>query len=111
VFAFGDAVFAGSAVGNATGSPIVAIAAASGSGYWVVSANGNVDAFGTAARLPSCSNIGPGCNHLNAPIVRIQATPDGQGYWLFGADGGVFAFGDAPFLGSAAGKIAGAPAI
>jgi hypothetical protein len=111
VFAFGDAVFAGSAVGNATGSPIVAIAAASGSGYWVVSTNGNVDAFGTAARLPSCPNVGPWCNHLAAPIVRIQATPNGQGYWLFGADGGVFTFGDAPFLGSAAGKIAGTSAI
>jgi hypothetical protein len=111
VFAFGDALFSGSAVGDNPGSPVVAIASVSNNGYWVVAANGNVYAFGTAPSLAGCQSANSGCSKLNAPIVGIQATPDGKGYWLFGADGGVFSFGDASFLGSAAGRTGGAPAV
>ena len=106
VFAFGDAVFAGSAAPAHPTSPVVGIALSKGNGYWEVSANGQVFAFGSAGILGGASNL-----PLNGAIVAIQATPDGAGYWLFGADGGVFAFGDAQFDGSAVGTTGGTPAV
>ena len=65
-----------------------------GSGYWLVSANGQVFNYG----VPNYGDL-VGIR-LNAPIVGITPTPDGKGYWLIGADGGVFSFGDANFYGS-----------
>jgi hypothetical protein len=68
-------------------------------GYWEVSADGGVYAFGSAAfdgSLPA-AGVAPA-----APITAMAAAPGG-GYWLLGADGGVFAFGGAGFFGSAAG--------
>ena len=65
-----------------------------GSGYWLVTANGQVLNYG----VPSYGDLVG--THLSAPIVGITPTPDGKGYWLIGADGGVFSFGDASFYGS-----------
>jgi hypothetical protein len=69
-----------------------------GRGYWVVTADGAVDAFGDARSHGSLAG-----RILSAPVVGIAATPDGGGYWLVASDGGVFAFGDATFHGSAGG--------
>ncbi|MEW6471791.1 MAG: hypothetical protein AB1679_05950 [Actinomycetota bacterium] len=69
-------------------------AAASGGGYWLVGADGNVYPFGVPA-LGSLSATPPA-----RPIVGAAATPGGGGYWLVGTDGGVFSFGDARFFGS-----------
>jgi len=77
-----------------------------GSGYWIVDARGDVDAFGAAANDGSLTGI-----HLNAPITHIVSTPDGQGYWLVAADGGTFSFGDAQFYGSMGGKHLNAPVV
>ncbi len=69
-------------------------------GYWEVSADGGVYAFGSApfdGSLPA-SGVTPA-----APIMAMAPAPGG-GYWLLGADGGVFAFGGAGFYGSAAGE-------
>jgi hypothetical protein len=100
VFAYGDAQFAGSAVGI-TDSAIVGIAKTpSGKGYWLASENGAVFAFGDAKFSGSAHDL-----NLNAPIVGIAtAAPnvgDNDSYYLVAADGGVFAFGDAEFYGSA----------
>lgn len=81
-------------------SLIVAMAmTATGKGYWVVSAKGEVFAYGDAVVWGSAANV-----PLYAPIVGMAATPDGKGYWLVAADGGIFTFGDATFYGSMGGQ-------
>lgn len=88
-------------------SPVVGMAAAaSGSGYWLADATGDVSAHGDVVNYGSAADM-----RLAAPIVHIVATPDGQGYWLVGADGGVFSFGDAQFFGSMGGVTLNAPII
>jgi hypothetical protein len=94
VYAFGDAVFAGtipqllggpSPDGNAT-----AIAAdPTGTGYLISTSLGAIYAFGNAAFYgsPLLSGFTP-----NAPIVDIAYAPDGTGYWVVGSDGGIFTF-------------------
>ena len=69
-----------------------------GLGYWFVSSDGGIFAFGDAAFRGSM-----GGSPLNKPIVGMAATPDGGGYWLVASDGGIFAFGDALFEGSLGG--------
>ncbi len=98
VFAYGDAVFHGSAGSTALNQPIVGIAATpTGKGYWLAGRDGGVFTFGDAAFFGSA-----GATPLNQPIVGIASAPGGLGYWLVARDGGVFAFGRAPFLGSVA---------
>ena len=65
-------------------------------GYWVVTANGGVSAFGDAQFYGDLPDLG---KHVT-DIVAIAGTADGQGYYLVGADGGFFTFGDAKFYGS-----------
>jgi hypothetical protein len=67
-----------------------------GQGYWEVSPQGAVKAFGQAVNYGSMAG-----QSLNALIVGMAATSDGGGYWLVASDGGIFAFGDATFDGSA----------
>jgi hypothetical protein len=66
-----------------------------GSGYWVFTRSGEVQAFGAARTYGDMS-----ASHLNGPIVASAVTPSGHGYWMVGADGGIFSFGDATFSGS-----------
>jgi subtilisin family serine protease len=97
----GQIVVHGDLAGVALAAPVVGIAATpTGGGYWLVSADGGVFAFGDAVFAGSM--VGRG---LAAPVVGIAATTlgAGKGYWLASADGGVFAFGDAAFAGSMAG--------
>ncbi len=54
-----------------------------GLGYWVLASDGSVIPYGTASSHGSLLG-----EHLNAPLVGIEAAPDGQGYWLVAADGG-----------------------
>ncbi len=68
-----------------------------GNGYWLVSKEGAVYAYGGATYYGGADGL-----TLAAPIVGIVATPDGKGYWLIGADGGVFSYGDARFYGNPA---------
>jgi hypothetical protein len=97
--AFGDATYAGGAVGQPLNGAIVGGARTpSGRGYWLAGADGGVYAYGDAAFFGSAAEVG----RLSSPIVGIAATATGAGYWLAGADGGVFAFGDAEFFGSTA---------
>jgi hypothetical protein len=78
-------------------NPVVGIAATSGGeGYWLVEADGNVLAFGSAHLHGTLPGDGVRVND----IVAIAPTGDGGGYWLIGRDGGEFALGDAKFHGS-----------
>jgi hypothetical protein len=71
----------------------------SGGGYWLVSADGTIVAFGDARYYGSTRSV-----PLARPIVAMAATPTGHGYWLLGASGAVFGFGDAHIYGSMAGR-------
>ena len=100
VFAFGSALFSGSAGGIHLVAPVVALAPTpTGRGYWLVASDGGVFAYGDAQFFGSM-----GGSKLNGKIVGIAATPTGFGYYLVGNDGGVFAFGDARFSGSMSGQ-------
>ncbi|MGH9040568.1 MAG: vWA domain-containing protein [Acidimicrobiia bacterium] len=66
------------------------------SGYWMVSDNGSVYAFGQAQYMGGASE------HLgSAKAVDLEPTPSGNGYWIVDNSGRVFAFGDASWLGNA----------
>jgi len=80
--------------------------AAQGKGYWIVSADGLVRAYGQAHFYGDLRG-----RHLSAPIVASARTHDGKGYWLVGADGAVYAFGDARSYGSMAGHHLSSPIV
>ena len=61
-----------------------------GRGYWLISSDGGVFAFGEARFFGSLSGA-----HVLAPIIGIASTGDGKGYWLLSDQGEAFAFGDA----------------
>jgi hypothetical protein len=91
-------LLSGSVPSLARGVPAGAGAKAStptSGGYWLVSSDGAVSAYGGAATFGDMAG-----KRLNAPIVGIVAAPDGKGYWLVAKDGGVFAFGSARFYNS-----------
>ena len=95
IFAFGDAVFHGSAGNIHLTRPIVGMAAsADGGGYWLVASDGGIFAYGDAVFRGSM-----GGQPLNEPVVGMARAPSG-GYWLVASDGGIFAFGGAVFHGS-----------
>jgi hypothetical protein len=109
VFAFGDAGFYGSLPGlgfapaGSTGSgpklsaPIVGmVPSADGGGYFMVSSDGGVFAFGDAHFAGSCPGIG-GCQ---GSAVAVIPDASGHGYWIATSNGNVYSFGDAPYLGA-----------
>jgi hypothetical protein len=102
VFAFGDAMYAGSCpgIGGCSGTAIAVMPDASGGGYWVVTKTGNVYAFGDA---PSFGSPGP----QSVPVTSAVRTPDGKGYWILFANGEVANFGDAVNFGGPAGQSGG----
>jgi hypothetical protein len=71
-----------------------------GGGYWILFANGTVDAFGDAANLGGPLGSVGGSN----PATAIFTTSDGGGYWVASANGSVYPYGDAPNDGSMAGQ-------
>ena len=77
-----------------------------GRGYWIVSADGRVHPFGSAAFYGDL-----GGQALSAPIVAAARTHSGRGYWLAGADGSVYAFGDAQYRGSLRGQHLNSPIV
>jgi len=109
---YGTAPTLGSMSGTPLNSPVVGIAPTPDDrGYWLVSADGGVFAFGDAGFYGSVPGaLKPG-QSLNQPVVGIASTPDGKGYWLVAADGGAFAFGDAPFWGSMGGVPLNKPVV
>ena len=69
-------------------------------GYWMLSEDGTVYAFGAA---PVLGNAPVGAR----PAVHLEPTPSDGGYWVVDAAGHVFAFGDAAYLGGAGSMPAG----
>ena len=67
-------------------------------GYWVVTAEGQVVAFGAAKAYGDLSTV------AHAPVVAIVASPDGLGYWLATSDGIVRGYGDAVAVGDLGGR-------
>jgi hypothetical protein len=97
VFGLGGAPNLGSAYFPAGAGDVVDIAGTpNGKGYWVVTSQGYVRAFGDAKFYgdPPALGVHP------HDITAIAPTLDGHGYWLIGKDGGMFSFGDAAFHGS-----------
>ena len=88
VYGFGAAQTLGSATG--TSSPVTAIAGTpDGGGYWIVTQNGSVHAFGDAQGFGTLPGLGVS---PALPVIGIVHTVDTAGYWLVGSDGGIFAF-------------------
>lgn len=81
---------ASAATGLSLGAPTP-----SGSGYWLVTAEGAVYSFGGAQYYGGMNGT-----PITAPITGLVASPSGKGYWLIGRDGAVYAFGDAQFYGT-----------
>ena len=109
VFAFGDAGYYGSipalgfapagSIGSAPklGAPIVGmVPSVDGGGYFMVSSDGGVFAFGDAHFAGSCPGIG-GCQ---GSAVAVIPDASGRGYWIATNSGNVYSFGDAPYLGA-----------
>ncbi len=63
-----------------------------GPGYWMLSGDGHVYAFGGAA------DIQP--SNTSTSAVHLTPTPTGNGYWVLSSWGGIFTAGDATDLGS-----------
>ena len=64
-------------------------------GYWMLTADGHVYAFGSAAYLGDGTPLPAGVT-----AVELEATPTGDGYWILDSRGGVRPFGDAVPFGS-----------
>ncbi len=104
--AAGGTSVSGNTITVAPGGTPVYAEPAPGTGYSMVSSDGGVFNFGSAAFYGSM-----GGKHLNAPIVATAPTPDLGGYWMVGSDGGVYAFGDAGFDGSTGSMKLNAPIV
>jgi uncharacterized protein (DUF1501 family) len=60
-------------------------------GYWTVTDDGQVTAFGDVAHAGNAPVV--------APVTAIAGRPQRDGYWVTAADGSVYAFGAAEFHG------------
>ena len=103
VFTFGDAKFEGScpAIGGCAGGAAVAVMPdATGNGYWVVTAGGDVYPFGDAASYGE-----PGLFGIS--VISAVRSSDGNGYYILYSNGVVYAYGDAVNYGTAYGEIGG----
>jgi len=99
VTGYGSLPALGGIGGGPLASPVAAITGtADGGGYWLVTSDGSVYAFGDANNY--------GFDHPAFPVVAIEATPSSDGYWVLTRNGGVSAFGRAKAYGSLAGRRA-----
>ena len=100
--------FFGSVGSGNTTEPAVAMACSpEGTGYWLVSAEGQVESFGAVSSYGSLSKVTQA-----DPVVGIAATADGSGYWVAEASGDVVAFGDARrFVWPSGEKTLNAPVV
>ena len=105
LYTFGDAPFHGGA-GEIPAPAVSMSPTRTGLGYWLLSANGRVSAYGDAVNYGSTEAM-----RLNAPAVRLEPTRSGKGYWIQAADGGIFTFGDAAFYGSTGSLKLNSPVI
>ena len=78
--------------------------APSGTGYWLVAADGGIFSFGNVLFYGSTGGI-----NLNRPIVGMESNATGTGYRFVASDGGIFDFGSSGFFGSAVAPVPVAP--
>lgn len=105
VLPLGGAVSYGDASGLDQSRRAVGIApTASYNGYWIATSDGQVQAFGDAARLG-------GLVGEDQTVSALAATPDRTGYWLLTTGGRVAAFGTAAHLGDLAASPPVDPAV
>jgi hypothetical protein len=90
--------------GQPLAAPVTGITANPTGGYWLVSADGGVYAFGVPF-------LGSAAGVADQSVVGIASAPSGTGYWEVSADGGVFSYGSATFYGSAADLHLAAPVV
>lgn len=79
---------------------------AEGQGYWVVTRDGRVRAYGSARHHGDLAGFPVG-----SPVVAGARTPGGGGYWLVTAHGAVFSFGDARYHGGLNGRRLAGPVV
>ncbi len=97
IFTFGVPFF-GSAGARPPNAAVISMAStATGGGYMMVTARGEVIAFGDAKSQGDTKAL-----QLAAPVISLALGASGRGYWLYAQDGGVFSFG-VPFHGSVPG--------
>ncbi|MCY0909303.1 MAG: glycosyl hydrolase family 18 protein, partial [Sulfobacillus thermotolerans] len=85
-------------IGVSSASPAVQlIPTANYQGYWILTQNGQVYAFGNAT--PFTSNI-----PATSPAISMAATPSGQGAFVLTQNGTVYALGNAQTYGNATGS-------
>ena len=75
----------------------------SGNGYWIVSSEGGVYAFGDAQHYGGTNTSLP----AGWFATSLTPTASGRGYWILANSGAVYTFGDAQYYGGANGAIPG----
>ena len=95
-------------VQNQQKPPTGIVATPSGKGYYIVTSDGAVFAFGDAVFHGSTGGNPPAGREITGMALSIGTDGQVNGYWLVGKDGGVHTFGSAPFWGSTGGNNGGA---
>jgi len=86
----------------AANPPPTSTAPATPAGYWMVTADGHVSAFGDAVWYGDAAAAVAPLMGRGVRVTKLEPTPSGHGYWIVDSAGHVFAFGDAPNLGGPA---------
>jgi hypothetical protein len=73
------------------------IAGTGGEGYWTVTSDGAVYAFGDAVFRGGANE--PDVTQPGVEIIGIAGNGTKDGYWLYGSDGSIFSYGSAQFHG------------
>jgi hypothetical protein len=73
------------------------IAGTGGEGYWTVTSDGAVGAFGDAEYKGGA--FAPDVTQPGVEIIGIAGNGTKNGYWLYASDGSIFSFGTAQFHG------------
>lgn len=96
VFAYGSALFQGSAVGDLCGgcTAVALTSTPTGQGYWVLGSDGGIFAFNAPFYGSASGQFGSGVS-----AVGMSAMPNGSGYWIVNNLGQVYAFGSAAYDG------------
>ncbi len=66
-------------------------------GYWILSQNGGIQAYGNAVYY----GHGKGSDN---DAVDMATTPSGKGYWILSKNGGIHTYGDAAYYGHGKGS-------
>ena len=107
VYEFGAAQALGNAPDRDADAVKIAPAANGAQGFFVLYADGAVEARGAATKRAASRPAGPATDAVGLlepgeRAAALSVTPSGNGYWIFTDRGRVFAYGDAQFRGDVA---------